>query len=233
MTGEDGPCRKWDQSGKDSAGDSIGRFGKIETLIGRLPRQLTEPCPMAIEFRRSPASASPSPKCTVRSLVEAYPTLPETVRTCRRPPAWQRTSAPIAERLLFRPGQPQLQPMTRGFCCGVRFHQSSMGAFSAVTAASRRPSRSKSAKTTPRCSAGCRKSLPTASVTSSKCPARLRKMRLDCASCVSSPPPATNRSSQPSLSRSTRPQPQPFHLRLRFSRPVRALPSSKDAAALV
>ena len=97
--------------------------------------------------------SAPRPKCTVKSLVDAYPTLPETVRTCILPPAKQRTSAPIAERLLRVPVRRTCSQCLAGFSRGLRFHHSSMGAFSEVTAASSRPSRSKSANTTPRCCA--------------------------------------------------------------------------------
>src|SRR2546429_5374173 len=98
----------------------------------------------------------------------------------------------------------------------------------AVTAASSLPSRSKSANTAPRCSRGVRNSFPTKSETSANFPAAFRKMRLGCASFASNPPPATNKSGQPSLSKSTSPQPQPLHGRLRASSPVDALPSSKE-----
>src|SRR2546429_4033823 len=66
------------------------------------------------------------------------------------------------------------------------------------------------------------------SETSANFPAAFRKMRLGCASFASNPPPATNKSGQPSLSKSTSPQPQPLHGRLRASSPVDALPSSKE-----
>src|SRR2546429_545354 len=151
-------------------------------LVSTVPSFCTMP-----EGQRISTSAlrsAPSPKCTVRSLLDAYPTQFVTQRDCVRLADLQLTCAPIAERLLCLPFSRNCSHCFRG----LRFHHNSIRSPIAVTATSILPSWSKSANAAPRCNRAAANSFPAAYETSANFPPAFRKTRFACASFSSNPP---------------------------------------------